>query len=311
MLITEKPTVFNFKDLDLFNFNNVIQSWGLDFNQLESGKLSANLTQLIHPDFQLGYAQFNLSVKQEGYSPQGVWTFAFVNDVRLFWRNYNVQPESIIVYSPGSEISAVSSAGFEVVTFSISENRLSGYAKQLGLSNIVARLQHQEVLNTSGNLWSDVRKQLLYRINKANENISPETEFEFIEQVSHSLLGLLENGSPSKTKASSKKRLKLVNNAERYMQLNLAEPLTVVDIAKEFNVSERTLLYAFRQRFLMGPKAFFKTLKLNHVYHELRSDNGDNLVSSIANQNGFTHMGQFHKDYKAFFGELPSQALAL
>ena len=71
MQIAVKPTVYNFKGLDLFNFNNMVQSWGIDFNQLESGNLSANLTQLIHPEFQLSYAKFNLSVKQE-VKPEGL-----------------------------------------------------------------------------------------------------------------------------------------------------------------------------------------------------------------------------------------------
>jgi AraC family ethanolamine operon transcriptional activator len=94
------------------------------------------------------------------------------------------------------------------------------------------------------------------------------------------------------------------------MQLKLTEKLTVSDLSKNFKVSERTLLYAFNQRFHMGPKAFCKILKLNHIYHELRNETGQRSITSMANQNGFNHLGQFYKDYKNFFGELPSQTLS-
>ncbi|RLD37204.1 MAG: AraC family transcriptional regulator, partial [Bacteroidetes bacterium] len=32
-------------------------------------------------------------------------------------------------------------------------------------------------------------------------------------------------------------------------------------------------------------------------------------IANIARASGFWHMGQFYKDYKKFFGELPSDTL--
>jgi len=113
----------------------------------------------------------------------------------------------------------------------------------------------------------------------------------------------------STTKVSSKKRLKSLQESEEYALQHITEPFTVLDIASSVGVSERTLLYAFNNRFGLGTKSFIKVLKLNHVYHALHKENNNVSVALIARTSGFWHMGQFYKDYKKFFEELPSQTL--
>jgi AraC family ethanolamine operon transcriptional activator len=45
------------------------------------------------------------------------------------------------------------------------------------------------------------------------------------------------------------------------------------------------------------------------VHQALKQTNGKYPVVDIAAQYGFWHMGQFSKDYKNLFGELPSSTL--
>jgi AraC family ethanolamine operon transcriptional activator len=99
----------------------------------------------------------------------------------------------------------------------------------------------------------------------------------------------------------------LITQVEQFIQQNLTESITIPQIASRFNVSERTLLYAFKKRFGISTKSFIKTLKLNAVHKELYNNPDNHSISSIAKKHGFWHMGQFYADYKAFFGELPSE----
>ena len=87
---------------------------------------------------------------------------------------------------------------------------------------------------------------------------------------------------------------------------HINEPNTVSEIASHLDVSERTLLYAFKNRFEMGCKAYMLVLKLNDAHHRLHEDNKNSTISSVVRASGFWHMGQFYKDYKKFFGMLPS-----
>ena len=90
---------------------------------------------------------------------------------------------------------------------------------------------------------------------------------------------------------------------------NITEPNSVVSIASYLKVSERTLLYAFRNRFDMGSKAYMLVLKLNHAHHRLHQENNTRSISSIVRDSGFWHLGQLYKDYKNLFGCLPSETL--
>ena len=305
----QNPTIISFEKLDLFRFNMLALAWNLDFMQLKQGKLSADLTQIICDDCQLGYAKMSAAVKQDGISPAGVWTFAFVNEVKVYWRNYIVHPSSIIIYAPGSEINTVSAANFEVLTFSVAESLLSNLAIEMKEENFLEALLSIDLMNIQKESWSSLRSVLHQKITSQARNPKNEIDKEFIHSFTKKLLGLLKQSAISADKVSSMNRLKLIQTAEQYMVQNIGEPISVVDIARQCQVSERTLLYTFKERFDVGPKAFMNILKLNNAYHRLHIATDISSIASLARASGFWHMGQFYKDYKKFFGELPSQTL--
>ena len=71
--------------------------------------------------------------------------------------------------------------------------------------------------------------------------------------------------------------------------------------------SDRTLRRAFKERFGVSPKSYLRSQKLIGVRRQLRATGAETLVSDIANEWGFWHMGQFAADYRGHFGELPSE----
>ena len=103
----------------------------------------------------------------------------------------------------------------------------------------------------------------------------------------------------------------LVLSAEACMWQNVGEPLTVDRICNLLNCRRRTLTYAFKEVFGVGPMAHFKTCRLNAVYFRLHSLGKHNAtrIYDLAAEFGFWHQGHFCADYKAMFGETPSQTL--
>ena len=305
----ENFELLNFTNLNLFDFNNIVRSWNVDFIQLRPSKFLADLSQIVCKEFQFGCARFNTAVKQDGFSPEGVWTFAFVNEVKIYWRNYMVEPNSIIIYAPGSEINTISAANFEVVTFSISDDYLLEIIKEVGMEDFYDALKSIDVMVSKNHLWKKLRKAILNEIEHHIKKPNYKSGQIFKETITKELLALLKDSSVSTEKVSGKKRLKLLHDAEHYVTQHLTEPITISTIASYLNVSERTLLYAFKNRFDMGPKAFMLVLKLNHAHHRLHRERKINSIASLVRDSGFWHMGQFYKDYKKFFGELPSVTL--
>ena len=281
-------------------FHELVKAWEIDFIQLGNGQFKSDLHQAIYPNIQLASVRFNSAVKQEGFSPAGFWSFAFVNDKQLHWRNYLIEPHSIIIYAPNSKINAVSLPGFEVSIISISEQHLMKFCSDLGLDfhatfkELLLVKPEQKGGDKFNTLISDLAKKP-----SSKEPIN----------LIQPLIELVLASTPYLNEISSESRLELLSNAETYIHKNVKNSLTVSKVARECLVSERALLYAFKQRFGVGPKAFIKIIKLNQVYQRLCTNNDGDSISKIARSFGFWHMGQFHADYKTFFGELPSETV--
>lgn len=86
--------------------------------------------------------------------------------------------------------------------------------------------------------------------------------------------------------------------------------VSIESLAKQFQVSEKTLQNSFKSLFGFTPKKFLQLLKLNHVHYELKQlTPKESTVSKVAQKWGFSHMGQFTRYYTNLFNENPSQTL--
>ena len=74
-------------------------------------------------------------------------------------------------------------------------------------------------------------------------------------------------------------------------------------------VSRRELEYAFRTVFDQSPRDFLHLLRLNAVRRALRRGAPGDTILRVLLDHGFTHPGRFAADYRAIFGEQPSETL--
>jgi AraC-like DNA-binding protein len=87
--------------------------------------------------------------------------------------------------------------------------------------------------------------------------------------------------------------------------------LTSATLCETCGVGERTLQYAFRERFGLTPAAFLKARRLALVRSALQRSDADAVsVGDLAAEHGFWHPGQFAADYRRAFGEAPSTTIA-
>ncbi len=102
----------------------------------------------------------------------------------------------------------------------------------------------------------------------------------------------------------------LVRDVREYL-LSLDDRVaSVPELCRNFDISRRTLQYAFEQVLGMGPNAYLKLLRLNGVRRDLSKRSAlMKSVQQVAADWGFWHLSQFSKDYKQHFLELPSLTL--
>jgi AraC-like DNA-binding protein len=101
-----------------------------------------------------------------------------------------------------------------------------------------------------------------------------------------------------------------VRAAEEYIRANLDLPLSLGDICLAADVSARTLQHSFRRKRGYTPMEFLRKLRLERVRDELCRMERNVSVTEAALNCGFSHLGRFARDYRAHFGEKPSETLS-
>ena len=126
----------SFNDFDAFT--HAIRAWNLDFRQLDSGPLQADVLQFSSINSLVGHAQFSRRFDQRGATPPDLWTFGIFSRKcsPLVWHDKEIDSCYIVIYKPGSEIDCVSRPDFEVFTFSCSEEYLHRIAQHRRLPEI-------------------------------------------------------------------------------------------------------------------------------------------------------------------------------
>ena len=86
--------------------------------------------------------------------------------------------------------------------------------------------------------------------------------------------------------------------------------LTIPDLCAAARVSQRTLEYAFRETYGLGPLGFLRRWRFHRVRRELLfAGPADVTVADLAHRLGFWHLGRFSTDYRRLFDESPSDTL--
>ena len=83
-------------------------------------------------------------------------------------------------------------------------------------------------------------------------------------------------------------------------------PMSVIELALRLGVSRRTVQYACQDALGIKPVSFMRAIRLSGARKEMRHARS---VSEAATRWGFWHFGRFARDYRAMFGELPSETL--
>jgi AraC family ethanolamine operon transcriptional activator len=101
---------------------------------------------------------------------------------------------------------------------------------------------------------------------------------------------------------------RVVRAADEFLRAEPDRPIQREELCTALGVSLRKLHDAFVGTTGMSPQHYLKLRRLVMVRRALRapSDNPP-LVKSAALSNGFWHLGHFARDYRALFGETPSE----
>lgn len=89
----------------------------------------------------------------------------------------------------------------------------------------------------------------------------------------------------------------------------LSDPLTIGEIAQAAGCSVRALQMGFKERFGFTPMQYLQRARLDMAHAMLRAAGPDVLVSDVAFDCGFAHLGRFSIAYRDAFGCSPKETL--
>lgn len=120
------------------------------------------------------------------------------------------------------------------------------------------------------------------------------------------LLGLLLESNGRQSRERTAVAPFTVKRAEAFIRDHAAQAICLADIAEAANVPARTLLDGFRRFRQTSPMAYLRDIRLDRVHQRLINADSSVTITTIALEEGFSHLGRFSREYAKRFGEKPS-----
>jgi AraC family ethanolamine operon transcriptional activator len=299
---------------DFDEFCDCVRNWDLEYQQLDKGHFSSELLMFGSNRALFTNARLGRKMKQAGMSPPGMVTFGVLADPRIniYWRNLHISGDMLFVFPEGGELSSVTNDDFNVFAVSLSEAKLNETCRNLEVDDFRQLINGAEAFNCDSRMLGELRTWLL---SVRRELISPRAPgagyLEYYEQeLADRLIRALAYNHQPVRKQRIRKRDSALKVAENYIATTDIDHLTIPELCAVSRVSERTLEYAFQERYGLTPKRYLLLHRMNNVRKQLRAANPKtSRIMELARQNGFWHMSAFSRDYQNLFAELPSETL--
>jgi AraC family ethanolamine operon transcriptional activator len=287
--------------------------WDLRFRQLSRGPFRGRLQFLQLEGVQVLRLSVNRLVHIEGCPPPGSFGCfpVLAANENAVWGGRRLKVGQVRVFDLNQTTDHVTAPDqYQLMALVVERDLFREEVSVLGGFDAEERLVGKEAITTSPAWCRALWSRLVGLLDLAQTRHALRTLWgQLIElKCLRSFAELLARPDDERTACQPSQRARVVRRAEEYMQAYLGDPLSVLDLCRELDVSERTLHYAFQEVRGLSPMAYFKASRLNAVRQELKAaPAGTTTVREIAQRWGFWHSGEFAADYRRLFGELPSE----
>lgn len=280
--------------------------WDIDFRQLDSGAPRIGARMLVGSHITVVGFRFGRAYHQRGFAPRDALNFGIPFEGSLDWHRNQVEVPQVLCFNGDSGFDAVSGAGFTGVTLSVPKNWLHETAAAFGMP-----VPDQVFDRRAGFAFmpSEATRKLTGQLRAVLTSGPRRFDTDWESDTTLELIAAALGDSKCNDTSTLNKRARAIKLALDFTDAHRGEAIRVRDICRETGVPWRTLDRAFRERFGVGPKAYLMRGRLCGARESLGGGPHDQRIVDVANAWGFWHMGQFARDYKRLFGELPSQTL--
>ncbi len=301
-------------DLTITNTDDLARlfpGWDGRFEQISAGPFRGQIQFTESRQTRVFRAVVNQRVLSRG-APQPNWVDlcpVFATNQETRWQRHCLEPDSLVLRGVGVNVDNLTGRQGEILVLSVPTELLDRAAEYS--PGVNARCWHgwhgyrRNPASIQG-FQRQVRRLLADALAPA---ACLDRERHALEQecLALAMLAIAPGDEPGHGRRQHR-REHLVRRVEDFLRAHLLAPIGLVDLCAEFRVSARTLQYAFRNRYTVGPIEFLRILRLNAVRADLKRTQLDGQpIHTVARRWGYRHLGNFAAEYRRLFGELPSE----
>jgi len=286
------------------------QGWDLDYRTLDAGDFEFSLFSGGIDGFQVDLEVWSRSMEVCGTSPDDRFSFVMpaYEDTSFLSHGKSIDARGLMICEPGSELHAIIGEAQALVAVSIDKNLICDHAGGALGERLTRNDKKHSVQLESVDMPRLLRANLIGAA--SSSAFSRETSSTWIrDEIMLGIATILLDGEVNRTSRGKEARYRIARLARDIMLRDLGYPPTLLMVCEEIGVSERTLFYAFTDIFGTTPKAFLRIQRLQACRKLIQLANPNDSITSIMARLGFYDSGHFAKDYRNFFGELPSNTL--
>lgn len=300
---------------DLDQHAHAQPDWALHYEQLSPGRFSGLVHHVQLPGTRLVHERCDLAVRQRGSLGAGHYGFAMplhAGAQPAIFNGQRVDADDIMLGS-AAELDLCTPERFSLVAVVVQAELLNPLWQQMYGRPPSAWIESQLVVGARAGLAAELRACHLRVMHDAAALLGPAASADdtAARQLRDALLIEWFEALPDSIDASglpgALARKRLVDQACELMLAQADEPLSMLDVCRRLGTSRRKLNYCFHDVLGSSPVKHLRAVRLNGVRRELRA--AAPSVQDAAARWGFWHLGQFSRDYKRQFGELPSVTL--
>jgi len=286
-------------------------NWEQSYVQLGRGAPSTQLSFARTPSTELTVASRAPGVLFQGAPPRGMAVVAVnLHGPSLHLQRHRWEGDLLGVVPRGGEFEIISNTPHTLFGLCVDQDRLDEAALTHWGHRFPARF------SGAGLRFRDAasRRRLIATwarwLNRARRQPGTCTDPGLVALMEQEVIGaVMGNVEPAVRAPHVRPRREIALRAETFLRRSLEEPVHIDDVCAVARASRQTLHASFRAAFGTSPMAYARSLRLSAARRDLERARRSTTVASVAMKWGFFRLGYFSRDYRAMFGEKPSETL--
>lgn len=288
------------------------RGWHIMCDQVSDGRFQGMITELCLSDMQLVRDKSNQALVKRGTAIDNHLTFSLPAevDVESFYCNGHISESTHMLIAPSGNLPEIHTpsnldlfcvnVAAELVRHTLESQQITlDLTSYLDTPSLVELPQNAELISClKAILASDVSAPLL-QYARVQDGVK--------DTLLQHLVDLLDTDASYPLTPLARKRM--VDRARDYVMANLDAPPTILELCNIVGASRRKLQYCFQETLGMSPVSYLRMMRLNAAHRDLLEVGCHSSIQNIAAKWGFLHFGRFSSEYRALFGELPSETL--